>query len=437
MKAKPSTVASADISSAGISKKKDDKKIPPFLFIICVARVAEIQERGRRSLKKRMKGLAALALVFFMAAAFAVDSANASGELIYLCINDSFITGLTSSNMPIKINNSIYIPYRYLARIKPIKYFYDEDSNILKVYNTSATIIFDVGNHITYDQNSKIYSYLAEKRNGVLYVPIEFICRVFGAYYSQFSSSFGTVVRINSIMSSFSDEKLVSENREVMQEIYDKYMKDSKPPEDTVDPPPTPEPGQTETPSVRKTVYVAVLGAVNDSSYEISSRASAYNLKVTFFLEKEGMKENSDTLRAIVCRGHSIGLYVSAGDPLGEAEELNGLLSGLVMRKSRIVCIKEGSAALTADQRRQLTDSGYRIWDAAVDPTGGRNSYAVAQNASNLLSRGPRTLVLRLRSDEKCAGAAGTVFAGLTGGSYTVREIKAWTTPVNSIRYYN
>lgn len=395
--------------------------------------------KGDADMKTAKIRLMAFIMAVFMSASLLPTDTAAAGELIYLCINDSFITGLSSSNMPIKINNSMYIPYRYLARVKPIKYFYDEDSNILKVYNTTATIIFDVGNHITYDQNGKIYSYLAEKRNGVLYVPIEFICRVFGAYYSQFSSSFGTVVRVNSIMSSFSDEKLVSENRAVMQEIYDKYVKDSKPPEDTTTPQPVPDPGpgQTEEPSVKKTVYIAVLGGVNSNSYEISSRAAAYNYKLTFFLEKEGMKENSDALRALVCQGHSIGLYVSANDPLGEAEELNKLLSGLVMRKSRVICVKEGSAALTADQRRQLTDSGYRIWDAALDPTGGRNSYAVAQNASGLISRGPRTLVLRLYSDEKCAGAAGTIFAGLRGGSNTVREIKAWTTPVNNIRYYN
>ena len=110
--------------------------------------------------------LCGLLAVLMLIGVFSVSlDAAAQTDLVYLFINDTLIQSLTSSNMPLRVNNSMYISYRYLTRIKPIKYFYDEDIRILKVYTSNGSLFFDIGNSITYDQDGRIYSYLAEIRN--------------------------------------------------------------------------------------------------------------------------------------------------------------------------------------------------------------------------------------------------------------------------------
>ncbi|MEA4920182.1 MAG: polysaccharide deacetylase family protein [Clostridiaceae bacterium] len=400
--------------------------------------------------KYRIKKIICVFMLFAFLAGMAGGGVSAASDLVFLCINDTFIKSMTSSNMPIKINNSMYISYRYLARIKLIKYFYDEDMRLLKLYNSSATLIFDVRNSITYDQDGKIYSYLAEVRNGVLFVPIEFICRVFGVVYSQFSSDYGPVIRINSIMSSYNDSELLSVNKDTMKQIYDDYYPIQETPTqpETPDKPDTPssgdvgggdvsDPGGSDTDAVRKTLYMAFCGEIGENTTNILSVMDIYGYKGTFFVSQTGLSENADDLRRIVASGHSLGLYVSSADPVGEANSLNDLLSALVLRKTRLVCIKDGSAALTAEQRVALTEGGYRIWDASLDPGSlTKSAYSVGLNAQRLLTKASKTSVLKLYSTEAAAEGLLTVIKYLRSENFIVQRMTDWTTPINNIGYY-
>lgn len=373
-------------------------------------------------------------------------TASAQTDLVFLCINDSFVRSMTSSNMPIKVNNSMYISYRYLARIRSIKYFYNEDIHTLKIYNSSSSLIFDIDNAITYDQDGKIYSYQTERRGSTLYVPIEFICRMFNVYYSQTNTSMGQVIRISSMMSQYSDSELISVNRDVMQEIYTKYYSSA----DTVDPIPDPgikdqnttpsepddEPKPDET-SVRKTVYPAFVGSLGSSVSDILDHLSAFGVNATFFISSNDLSQNGDLLRRIVGEGHSIGAYVSAANPVAEAEGINSAFSSLAMRRSRLVLIKEGSRSLSEQQRAALSDAGYRIWDASVDPgSAERNSYSISLNAEALLDKAPRASVLRLYINDNSAGAVSSILSALRQKNWYIRRIEDWTEPLNVIKYY-
>ena len=73
----------------------------------------------KQSTLRRLAGL--LALLLLIPALAGSSPIQAKNDLVYLFINDTLIKSMTSSNMPIRINNSMYISYRYLVRIKPIK----------------------------------------------------------------------------------------------------------------------------------------------------------------------------------------------------------------------------------------------------------------------------------------------------------------------------
>lgn len=401
---------------------------------------------NRRSLLKKqstLRHLAGLLVLLLLLPALAGSSPiQAKNDLVYLFINDTLIKSMTSSNMPIRINNSMYISYRYLVRIKPIKYFYDEDMRILKVYTADSSLIFDVGNSITYDQDGKIYSYLAEIRGGVLYVPIEFICRIFGAVYSQYSSEYGPVIRINSIMSSYSDTELTAANREAMKALYDEYYPAAEqtapvqpdPPDVTPEPDPSPD---ESGPVRRRTVYPMICGPINANTQTILSALETYGWQASFFLSEEDLTVQGDLLRRIVCGGHSLGLYVSAADPVAQADALNELLSSMVLRKSRLVCIREGSRALSAAQKQALHDAGYRIWDGSLDPgSAAKSGDTVAANGRNLLQNAGSTSSLLLCSTEGSRGAVYSLLHYMRDNSFTVAPIDDWTTPINAIQYY-
>ena len=377
-----------------------------------------------------------LALLILTCLFPATLEAAAQTDLVYLFINDTLIQSLTASNMPLRINNSMYISYRHLNRIKPLKYFYDEDIRILKVYTSDGSLIFDISNSITYDQDGRIYSYLAAVRGGVLFVPIEFICRFFGVSYDQFSSEFGPVIRINSTLSLRDDDELIAANRENMQILYNDFY---PAPYEPVTPQPV-EPPVEEDPQedIRpRTIYTMVCGPLNEYSSALLSALDSYHMPTAFFLTAEGLQTQGDQLRRLVSSGHSLGLYVSAADPVGEAEALNALLSSMIFRKTRLVCIREGSKALTQAQREALTAAGYRIWDGMMDPgTGNRSGYTVSVNGKNLLQNAAGYSTLLLRPTEAARDSIYTLLRYMRENQISTAAIGEWTTPVNQIKYY-
>ena len=380
-------------------------------------------------MKKTVLKAVCLAAALAIVLTLIPGKASATGDLTFLCINDTFIYSLSSGNMPLRMNGSMYISYRYLMRIKPIKYFYDSDSRILKVYNSSKQLIFDIGSGITYDQDGKIYAFLAEVRGGGIFVPIEFICRVFGVEYSVIPTEYGPVIRISSIVSPYSDSELVSNNEETIRNIYQRYV-DSLEPENNNTPQPDPEPEQT------KNVYIAVCGELNEHTDRLLTALSSYGYKAAFFLSGD-LASQGDLLRRIVCEGHELGVFVSAEDPAGEAERINELISSLVFRKTRLVCVDQGSRQLSGEQLETIEAAGLRLWDASLDPGSAvSNGYTVSANTSNLLKKAPRTSVLRLMSTEGAADAAYTVMRNLKNGNYNLLTMQEWTTPVNGAGFY-
>lgn len=397
-------------------------------------------------MKRHFVRLAALAVV--LVSSFLARPAEAAADLVFLCINDTFVGSLTSSNMPIRINNNMYISYRYLSRVKPLKYRYDDDVDTLRVYNTNASLTFDLSKAVTYDQDGKIYSYLAERRGGVLYVPIEFICRTFGFYYSQYTTDLGSVLRINSVMSRYSDQQITEANAATMQQIYDNYYKPAEEdpvtepdqvtptmPEPVTPPPQTPQtqPEEPDEPAVIRTVYPVFLGELNRYTADILSVLQLYDVRGTFFVFEDDLLAQADNLRALVGQEQSIGLCVPAENAAEAAESLNELLSSLVLRRSRLVCIKEGSEALSAEQRQALHEAGYRLWDPSVSPqTDGMSAYALGRAAKTSIDGAPRIVCLGLQSDAACASALETILSHIRSGGSNCVPIEDWTTPVNA-----
>ena len=107
------------------------------------------------------------------------------------------------------------------------------------------------------------------------------------------------------------------------------------------------------------------------------------------------------------------------------------------MRRSRLVLIKEGSQSLSEQQRAALSDAGYRIWDASIDPgSSKRNSYSISLNSEALLDKAPRTSVLRLYINDNSAGAVSSILSYMRQKNWYIRRIEDWTEPLNVIKYY-
>ena len=397
---------------------------------------------------KKIRRAAAMVVVLIFTLALMPQIAGASEDLVLLCINDEIITGISSSSMPVRINNNTYIAVKYLLRIKPLKYFYDEDIHILKVYSSGVSIIFDIKNGITYDQEGKIYSYLAEERNGGIFVPIEFICRVFGYAYSQIQSDYGNVIRINSIASQYTDSQLMEVRRSQMKEIYDSYYWTSaedlgqavKPPSESSipDAPQDEGEGSEDVSGSAKNVYIAICGEINSYTSDILDQLDRYGLKAAFFVSEKGLEQQGELLRRIVCEGHSLGVYASSGEPYEEAERINGILSSFVFRKTRLLMFASGSRNTAISDRSEVTEGGYRIWDMMLDPgSSWSTGYSVRNSGIRLLNSVSGRTVLGLYSTEAGAYASSGLFSTLSGSGYSVNLMREWTTPINGIYNYS
>lgn len=382
-----------------------------------------------------------LSLVLCAALLIGITTSYAANNIILTAVNDSFLP-LSSSTMPERRGGAQYVPYSVFSGALGVSGSYNSTDQTLSLSSGSTVLRFDLSRGTVYDQNMNSYTTPAYWINGTIYVPVKLVCGKFGLTYSNISAA-APILRICSSTSSLSDSDFVSASANTIRTMIDAYNNPAGNPSapsqggQTNKPPNALTPETPQIPLRKPTiVYLSYFGAPDSDTLNILTALEQANLSAAFFVPADGSALNEDLLRQIVGHGHTIGftLLSSAQDMTGKLRAANDILFRATGTVSRLLCISDGSAQLTAIQREGLTQGGYRLWDTTVDSQD--HSYSAADAAkSTMTALGQTTAPTVIRLGHYKASARTTEFlaAQLAAYSIPVGQITLTRTPINHL----
>lgn len=288
-----------------------------------------------------------LCLIIFMGMPFA----SAAGTLYFTAVNETILP-LSDATMPTVLNGEMYVPYSvFTTKELGVNFYSTSGGNTVSLYKGSTLLIFNLSEGYSYDQNDVQYTAVAQKYNGIVYVPVTFVSSFFGYTYSYIDSAPAPIVRIKTSSVIYNDKTFVSVSRTKMESYLDEYYGV------TITPSPSPSTGYETYENV--TIFLSFDNISSENTDDILSTLDQYGYHGCFFVTKEELVEHDDLIRKIAGHGHSIGIRLQSGT-IEEYSETSAVL--FEVTKLRTLLVSADSAVLeTAEQMAE--DEGLLFWN--------------------------------------------------------------------------
>lgn len=367
-------------------------------------------------------------------------SVRADDDFLLTVVENSFVESVAESDRAAYINGIIYVPYRRIDGLNGVRVYYNVSLQQLFVYSLDLRMTFDLANSQTYDSNGEFYPPLAVRRAGTIFLPIQLVCAQFDLHFSYTSA--GTlypapIIRLCGSRPTTSNGTLYSANRDLIDDIYERYRALTAPSAGD-------EPGSSTptTPTVPKPVpepepatltYLTFSGMPGDETPAILDALESAGCPGAFFLPAEEADAlPADLLRQIYARGGTLGLLLrEPGDePVTLLERANRRLSAVLHVKTRLVLVENGVDSLTDEQREALIGAGFRLWDCGVAPTLS-DAPTLLRTAKRLLGRADRAAVVRLDNSAAVREALPELCRWMAGNNCSPLAVTEWNAPVN------
>ena len=323
--------------------------------------------------KKLLASLCALALLLTLSPA----PVQASGDVIFLALNDQVVPRITSGTMPIWYGNAYFIPYsvfdmNYMSTNFGIAVDLGVrvaagDGNIM-LYNKRRQLIYDLDAGTCVDQQGNSYRN-AITRGGIVYLPVATVASFFsegGLSYYQLDTPYGPLLRLTTPSVALGNEEFVdAASGSHLPQILRDYNKTQTPlpsPSPAQPTPSTPSPSDNPTPD-RPGVRVQLSFLVTDGEGTASllDLLDQEGLHALFLLRPETLSQYENLIRRMVGSGHALGFLLPGGpgeDAKAQLREGNRLLALIARTNTHTVALEqEDSATVSA-----LTADGWSLW---------------------------------------------------------------------------
>lgn len=247
-------------------------------------------------MKKKIIALL-LVLAFMLCLVPSVYAQN----VCFISANDTL---LELTYMPYIYKNVFYVPGGVFAEFD-MYYTYFQSQSTASLYSAETQLYFEMDTGRTYDGANITYNFSAIMRNGVVYLPLGFICDQFGLSYNYITGGgYGNIIRIKNGQEILSDSQFTDAARSLMRSRYTAYIGSQQT---------TPDyPGIEPTPSLPegtgKQVYLCFEGMPSDALLKM---LGDYDVYAGFFMTPEEIRQDPDRVRKLTCLGHSAGVLCS------------------------------------------------------------------------------------------------------------------------------
>lgn len=241
--------------------------------------------------------------------------ASAPSGVYFTAANDQLME-LNAENMPFYSDNVLYVSSRLFDGTElGVAYARSTSLGVAMLYNSSTDLRFDLAGQIAYDKQGNLYSGYAIEQNGVVFFPLNLVCRNFGLTWTYNETDTAPLIRVKSGSVVLSDAVFLDAASNLMRDRYADYersLTSVPPPALPVDPPPAQAvEGQK--------VYLLLSAQSTDDVFAVLDVLDG--VQATFLLTAEQM-EDGDLLRALTVQGHSVALRILGKSPEEAAGEL-------------------------------------------------------------------------------------------------------------------
>ncbi len=299
---------------------------------------------------------------------------SAATNVNYISINDALPPELV--NTFVYYAGTVYVPcYIFSSYGLGVSYSYIPDLNTAYLYSGSQQLFFEIDSGQTYDGSDNLYSLPGIIRNGIVYVPVSYISVFFGTFsYSTISTQYGTVLRLKDGRAVLSDADFVQAATPQLKQYYNAHQ---------VVPTPTPTPTPTPEPEPDHEGTELMLSFVGMPGEKYFETLDFYRLKACFFLSAEDVLTSPDTVRRIVCEGHSIGVLCGENAKYDYDET-----SALIYEAARVHSIMVSSPADYAESCSAMAEENGLVYcrqgmNAVYIPDDNISPYVVTSELNN------------------------------------------------------
>ena len=362
----------------------------------------------------------------------------AEGKITILCLNDQVITPISSTNMPLKVGGTYYLPYTVFDPAVvdvDLGVKYSLRDNVLTLYTKQVLLKYDLNAGTCEDRDGNTGYTRAVVRGSMIYVSMPSVCSYFGIQFYQEATVYGQVIRLTTSSAVLSDRAFMDSALSTsIADAYKKYWQareslvPSPSPSQSASPSPSvpvasPSPSPTSTGSDdRRYVTVALAFRHTDGTglADILDTLAQNNLSALFLLPPDDIGDNAALIRRMVGAGHSVGLSV-AGGPAADAVQLlsegNRLLELAAHMNTRTVLVENGDD----DTIEALEADGWSAWVGNVSlPESSSVSYCASSVLRSVDAK--RSLAyITLDDDARSAQVLDIILPTLLEDGYTFR----------------
>ena len=242
-----------------------------------------------------------------------VSGQAASSGVYFTAANDQLMD-LTADTMPFYSNGVLYVSSRLFEGGElGVSYARHTGLGLATLYSSTLDLRFDLAGQVVYDKQYNLYSGYAIERGGVVFFPLNTVCRYFGLTWTQTDTDTAPLIRVKSSSVVLSDDDFIYAAARLMSSRYSEYERslDSRPAADPDSPPVVPE-------SPVQAVEGQKVYLLFDGSAAREILPVLEDVQATFLLTEEELADG-DLLRSLVAGGHMP--VLQAGGETREAVE--------------------------------------------------------------------------------------------------------------------
>lgn len=362
-------------------------------------------------MKSQYRKLAVWALVLALVAALApARSGKAALRGVYFTAANEQLMELTGSTMPFWSGSTLYVASSlFQGTDLGVNYVKNSAMGLAVLYTTKTDLRFDLVHKKVYDKEGNPYEGRAIERRGVVFVPLDLVCRYFGLTWTYSETSMAPLIRVKSGSALLDDRNFIDAANQQMTSRYEAYEKlvgqqgvgDDQPPAYAVE-------GQKVCLVIESMTEADTLAAV-----ELLG-----DVQATFLLTAQQMAQG-DLVRCLVAKGHAIALKAVGGSPEEVAAELTQgrelLLQGACSWLNLVWYEGEADIAPLLEElgcRAVATELDYREKEL--------NSASRSRNLLTAIGRYREDVTVFLGTDGSCLLGLKPLLNGLESGKYRV-----------------
>lgn len=268
-------------------------------------------------MKRRFTAVWLLAAILLVSLSASGQAAAPSG--VYFTAANEQLMDLSAEHMPFYSNTVLYVSSRLFDGTElGVSYARSTSLGVAMLYNSSTDLRFDLAGQTAYDKQGNLYSGYAIEQGGVVFFPLNLVCRYFGLSWSYNETDIAPLIRVKNSSVILSDASFIDAASSLMRDRYSDYERSLS--AAVPSPGPAADPADSPILAVEGQIVYPIFSA--QSSQEVLEILEPLRgVQATFLLTAEQM-EDGNLLRALVAEGHAVALRILGGSPEEAEEEL-------------------------------------------------------------------------------------------------------------------